>query len=352
MNMGDFAYERPWLMGRAGYVLSDEERAILADKKANKEIKAILEAKKVDSIELSFDNGRTFSAARKSIDKNYNWRYRIEDWTLQEGIYYLLIRANMRNGEKAVTRFLVQVDNTPPEIRLISPEQGGHYNYEMQFAAIASDNVELKDLSYHLRQGDKAAYEVPGFLKGLYVENTIPPFLKQAWNSAPGIFNGGATYMDFGFGLSFFDDNVKIQAVYGFITQSIYDSMGGTGRIRYGGQVLGLKLLANIYKLSFGTLLGPDWNWLSASFMMGVNFSLFDIGKQGYTQSGNPTWMSALLGQIEFPRVTIPKRNFLRTFSLFTEGQLWFVPTDVNARKNNLNIVKPHLIVGLRMYIF
>jgi hypothetical protein len=352
MNMGDFAYERPWLMGRAGYVLSDEETAILADKKADKELKAAVEAKRVDSIELSFDNGRTFSTARKSTEKNYNWRYRIEDWDMREGIHYLVIRATMRNGEKAVTRFLIQIDNTPPEIRLISPEQGGRYNYEMQFAALASDDVELKDVSYHLRQGDKAAYEVPGFIKGLYVESTIPPFLKQAWNGAPGIFNGGATYMDFGLGLSFFDDNVKIQVVYGFISQSLYTHMGGEGQIRYGGQVLGLKLLANIYTLSFGTLGGPDWNWLSASFAMGANFSLFDIAREGYTQSGNPTWMSALLAQIEFPRVTIPKRSSLRTFSLFTEGQLWFVPTDVDAKKNNLDIVKPHLIVGLRMYIF
>jgi hypothetical protein len=352
MNMGDFAYERPWLMGRAGYALSDEETAILADKKADREIKTALEAKNVDSIEISFDNGRTFSAVRKSTEENYNWRYRIEDWDMREGIHYLVLRANMRNGEKAVTRFLIQIDNTPPVIRLISPEQGGRYNQEMQFAALVSDDVKLKDVSYHLRRGDKAFYEVPGFLKGLYVESTIPPFIKQAWNGAPGILNGGATYMDFGMGLSFFDDNVKIQAVYGFMPQSLYTHMGGTGQIRYGGHVLGLKLLANIYTLSFRTLGGPDWNWLYASFSMGANFSLFDIAKEGYTQSGNPTWMSALLAQIEFPRVTIPKRSLLRTFSLFTEGQLWFVPTDVNARKNNLNVVKPHLIVGLRMYIF
>jgi hypothetical protein len=258
----------------------------------------------------------------------------------------------MRNGERAVTRFLIQIDNTPPEIRLISPELGGRYNNEMPFTAIAGDNVEVNDLSYHLRRGDKAAYEVPGFLKGLYVESIIPPFFKQAWNGAPGIFNGGATYMDVGLGLSFFDDNVKIQAVYGFITQSLYESLGGRGNIRYGGQVLGLKLLANVYTLSFGTMGGPDWSWLYASFAMGANFSLFDFAGEGYTQSGNPTWMSALLAQIEFPRVTLPKRSLLRTFSLFTEGQLWFVPTDVNAKKNNLDVVKPHLIVGLRMYIF
>jgi hypothetical protein len=217
----------------------------------------------------------------------------------------------------------------------------------MEFTALASDDVELQGVSYHLRKGDKSAYEVPGFIQGLYFETTIPPFIKQIANDAPGIFAGGSTYMDFGMGLSFFDDNVKIQFQYGFMTEEIYTSMGGDLSTRFGGNVLGLKLLANIYTLPFGSLFGPDWDWLKASFAMGANFSLFDI-----SQSGAPTWLSALLGQVEFPKVTIPKRTNLRTFSLFTEGQLWFVSTDLNAESNNIRTVIPHLIIGLRMYIF
>jgi hypothetical protein len=37
---------------------------------------------------------------------------------------------------------------------------------------------------------------------------------------------------------------------------------------------------------------------------------------------------------------------------MFTEGQLWFVPTDVNAAANEIDTVIPHLIIGLRMYLF
>jgi len=352
MNMGDFAYDRPWLMGRAGYALSDDDLAILADKKADKDVRAASDAKKVSLIELSFNNGRTFIAAGKSGDKNYDWRYRLETQDMNEGLHYLVVRATMANGEAAVTRMLLQVDKTPPVIRLISPEPGGSYNTSLNFAALASDDVELKNVTYYLREGDKSAYEIPGFIKGLYFEATIPPFIRQIWNSAPALFAGGATYMDIGFGLSFFEDNVKVQVQYGFMTQSIYDSIGGAGPVRYGGQVLGFKLLANIYTLPFASFLGPDWEWLAASFALGANFSLFDLLQQGYTQSGTPTWMSALLAQIEFPKVTIPKRTFLRTFSFFTEGQLWFVPTDVNAKANNIQTVIPHIIVGLRMYIF
>jgi hypothetical protein len=352
LTMGDFAYERPWLSGRAGYSLSEEDLEILADKKGDKEQRDEVLAKTLDSIDISFDNGSTFSKTGRGRDKNFNWSYRLETGEMAEGTHYILVRATMKNGDVAVTRTRVQVDKTPPRIRLIAPEPGGHYNTDLEFAAMASDDVELASLSYHLRVGDKLLYEVPGFLQGLYFEATIPPFVRQVAKKAPAIFAGGATYMDIGVGLSFFDDNVKVQVQYGFLTQKLYESLGGEGPVRYGGHVMAFKLLANVYSLPFGRVAGPDWEWLSADFALGANFSLFDLARQGYTQSGEPTWMSALLLQMEFPKVTIPKREKLRTFSFFTEGQLWFVPTDVPASKFGIRVIIPHVILGLRMYIF
>ncbi|AEF80133.1 BNR domain protein [Leadbettera azotonutricia ZAS-9] len=360
LNMGDFAYERPWLTGRGGYQLTQAETDLLADKKADKAEKALIQAKKLDYIDISFDNGKTFFKADKGREKGIDWRYRLETGEMAEGLHYLVVRANMANGETAITRTLVQVDKTPPVIRLIAPEAGGRYNQSLEYTALASDDVELKSLTYYLRKGDKSAYEVPGFIQGLYFEFTIPPFMKQIWNGLPDLFAGGATYMDFGMGLSFFDDNVKIQVQYGFMTQDLFESLGGLKptppdfkkTIRYGGHVLGLKILANVYTLPFGSFAGPDWDWLSASFAIGANFSLFDIAHEGYTQSGNATWLSALLMQIEFPKVTIPKREYLRTFSFFTEGQLWFIPTDVKASDQGIKTVIPHIVLGLRMYIF
>ena len=352
LAMGDFAYERPWLSGRAGYNLSEEDQNALLDKSTEKELKEAIKAKKLTSIELSFDNGKTFIKAGRGRDKGFNWSYRLETGDMPEGVHYLIVRANMANNETAVTRTLIQVDKTPPIIRLISPQAGGVYNASLEYTALASDDVNLKSLSYHLRAGDKAAYEVPGFIQGLYFEGVIPPFIRQVAKKAPVFFAGGATYFDVGFGLSFFDDNVKVQVQYGLMNQKLYSSMGEKGPVRFGGHVLGLKLLANIYTLPFGSFAGPDWEWLKASFAIGANFSLFDLGREGYTQSGSPTWLSALVGQLEFPKVTIPNRSYLRTFSLFTEGQLWFVSTDVDATANNILTVIPHIIVGLRMYIF
>jgi len=370
LTMGDFAFERPWFYGRAGYILSEEDIELLAQgsKNLEKEVWEDVSGKFIDDIELSFDNGNTFVKTRRGRDANSNWSYRLETGEMKEGMHYIIVRAKTRNGEIAVTRTVVQVDKTPPRIRVIAPEPGGHYNYELEYTAIASDDVALADLQYHLRVGDKMAYEIPGFLQGLYFETVIPPFIQQATKNPKlaGIFGGGTTYMDFGMGLSFFDDNVKIQLQYGFMFQDTFESLGGVGPVRYGGHVLGIKLLANVYTYPFAAWLGPDFEWLFGSVSLGANFSLFDMGNtvnekyspnykgqdEYYTQSGKSTWMSAMLIQLEFPRGTIPKRKYLRTFSLFTEGQLWFVPTDVDADALGIKTIIPHIIMGLRVYIF
>ncbi|MDR3020972.1 MAG: neuraminidase, partial [Treponema sp.] len=348
-NFGDFAYERPYVFGRVGYILSEEDQEVLADRKADRELRAEIQKKVPDYTEISFDNGKTFFRTNKALAKGIDYRYRLETGDMIEGMHYIFIRSTMKNGETAITRMLVQVDKTPPVIRLISPEAGEAYNTAINYSASASDDVELVSLTYHLRAGDKAAYEIPGFLQGLYFEAIIPPFIRQITNEAPAVpFGGGATYMDIGFGLSFFDDNVKIQANYGWQTNDTWMSLGGEdGQLRYGGDVFGFKLLANIYTLPFGAIAGPDWEWLSASFGLGANFSLFSIA-----QSGSETWLSALLLQIEFPKMTIPKQKAFRTYSFFTEGQLWFVPTDVDAEANEIPVVLPKVVIGFRIYVF
>lgn len=360
-DFGQFAYRRPYLYGRTGYILSEEDMELLADRAVDKDVKDMIRTKTPEKTEISFDNGRSFRPTKKGKGRAQDYRFRLETGEMKEGMHYILVKTTMKNGEATISRMLVQVDKTPPVIRLISPEAGGRYNQEIAYSSTATDDVELQELTYHLRVGDKALYELPGFLQGLYFEAIIPPVVKQFWNAAPVMpFGGGATYTDVGMGLSFFDDNVKIQVQYGFLTQDLFEALGGTKQqpggnktVRYGGHVLGLKLLASVYQLQFGPLAGPDWEWLSATFALGANFSLFDLAKEGYTQSGERTWMSALLLQIEFPKVTIPDRKNFRTFSLFTEGQLWFVPTDVDTSKiDNLTVIIPHIILGVRLYIF
>ena len=323
---GDFAIDRPYIIGNAGYSYDEEEVVRANAKGAPKELKESLAGKNVSMVEISFNNGKTFS----KVSSSGKWRYRVENEDIAEGYHFLLVRATMKNGEHAVTRCIVQVDSTKPTIKLISPGAGGHYNQELEFSGLAKDDVALKSLTLALRKGDKAAYEIPGFIQGLY-------FDWQFW---------GATLFNVGAGLTFFDDNVKLQVQWGQFTQqqrNLFDKSS----LRYGGSnIFGMKLLANVYYLPFRYYFGPDWEWLSLNVAVGANFSRFD-----QSGSGKPQILSAGLFQLEFPRVTFSRQKMFRTIAFYTEGQLWFIPTDVNSEEDVKSIV-PQVSFGLRVNVF
>ena len=195
---------------------------------------------------------------------------------------------------------------------------------------MASDAVGLNSVTLALRKGDKAGYEVPAFIQGLYLDASV-------W---------GSTLFSFGAGLSFFDDNVKLQIQYGQFTQAQREIFSKT-TLRYGGNVFGMKLLANIAYIPFRSFLGPDWDWLSMGIALGANFSFFSE-----TASGKPQMLSALLAQIEFPRVTLKKAKCFRTFSLYTEFQLWFIPTDVSVSTGSVKNMIFQFSEGIRINIF
>lgn len=324
--MGDFAIDRPWLMGTTGYSLTEEEVIALRAKDTPAETRRIIREKSLAKVEISFDNGKTFV----ETESGKKWRYRIETGDLAEGYHFLIVRSTMRNGELAVSRSIIQIDKTNPSIRLISPGEGGLYNNELTFSGLSSDDVKLKNVTLALRPGDKSAYAVPSFIQGLY-------FDWHFW---------GATLYDVGLGLTFFDDNVKLQGQFGQFTQE-QRALFTPEAMRYGGNVLGVKLLANIASLPMEYYFGPDFSWLSATGAVGANFSWFSE-----TQSGKPQILSAVLGQFEFPRVTIPKRKMFRTFSLYSEMEFWFIPTDVDSAEVDISSIIPHITGGIRVNVF
>ncbi len=328
---GDFATNRPYIRGQAGYSISEDELLFSKTKEATPEQKAATAAKRVAKIEMSFDNGKTFT----ELSKNEKWMYRIENQDIEEGYHFFLIRATMKNGETAITRTIIQIDNTKPTIRLIAPMKGGRYNQMLNASGLSNDDVQLEDVTVALRKGDKSSYEVPSFIQGLYIDFRF-------W---------GATLFSVGAGLTFFDDVVKVQASYGQFTQQQRDAVSNVFKreltdLRYGGNVLSGKILANIASIPFSYFLGHDWDWLSAQFALGAEFAMFDK-----TNSGRPQILSAVIGQIEFPKVKIPNVKMFSTFSLYTEGSVWFIPTDVSSVVKIDNI-KPQISFGIRTNIF
>ena len=119
--------------------------------------------------------------------------------------------------------------------------------------------------------------------------------------------------------------------------------------MRYGGDnVMGIKILANVGYLPFQSLLGPDWEWLSSTLAIGANFTRFNE-----TNSGTEQILSALIAQWEFPRVTLPKVKRFRVLSLYTEFQLWFVPSDIRSSGSyNVDNLVPLVSAGVRVNVF
>lgn len=329
---GDFATERPFLMGRAGYALDPEEVIATKAKDASPEFKATVAAKKLTKIELSFDNGKTF----EELSTGSTWKYRVENQDIPEGYHFCLVRASMANGETAINRLIFQVDNTKPTIKLIAPAIGGRYNQILDAQGLSRDDVNLKDVTVTLRKGDKSSYEVPSFIQGLYLDFHF-------W---------GSTLYDVGMGLTFFDDNVKLQAQFGQFTQEQRDAVSKIFNLkptpmRYGGDhVLGLKILANVSSIPFAYFMGRDWEWLYASIAVGAQFSWFDQTASGKTQT-----LSALLLQVEFPKVKFKKAKAFSSFAFYTEPSLWFIPTDVSSQSDIKSLV-PQIAFGFRTNIF
>ncbi len=325
---GDFAIGRPYITGHADYALDEEELLLSRMKSATPEQKAAILKKKVARVEISFDNGKTF----EQISKNEKWAYRVENEDLPEGYHFMLVRATMKNGDVAIDRCIIQIDNSAPSIRLIAPSPSGRYNQELMFSGLSGDDVGLSSVKLALRKGDKASYEVPSFIQGLYFDWSF-------W---------GATLFSLGAGLTFFDDNVKLQIQWGQFTQT-QRNLFDMSEMRYGGDnVIGVKLIANIAQIPFSYFLGRDFDWLSASVAVGANFTRFNQSNSGQAQI-----LSAVLAQLEFPKVNFKQMKMFSTFSLYSEFSFWFIPTDVQSAGDvSIKNLVPQFSEGIRVNVF
>ena len=297
--LGRYLPYRPYLEGTAGWAMDfpdpEDKVAVEAYRKAQKERIPV-------AVEVSLDNGRSFLPA-SGTEK---WRFRLETQVYPEGGQYFITRARFKDGSSASAKTLLFLDKTRPEVEVDRPVEDGRYNGVLAVSGTAFDANGLAEVTVAIRKGDKKSYAVPAFIQGLYLDGHVL----------------GATTWEAGLGLTFFDDNVKLQASYGQAPGA--DELGNPQR--FYGDVLAAKLIANIGLLPFNALFGPDWDWLSASLGVGANFSYFTK-----SQGGDGLIVSAVFGQLEFPKLTMKDLKFFKTFSVYTEMQVWVVSSDVEG---------------------
>ena len=326
---GDIITRRPWLSGRA-WVSGDGEDADGEDsgngrRRARREVA-------LTGVQISYDNGQTFMYARSGRGDS-DWRFRMETGELAAGHLPIVVRARFADGSQAVRRVMLYVDTTPPMVQTIAPSEGLAFRGEIPvfgIAGVTSENNDLAGVDVSLRAGDKMLYSVPGFLQGAFLD-----------------FNAfGATFFDVGFGLSFFDDNVRFQFQWGLSPAYGQHSVFVDGG-RYTGSVFGIRLLANIFNLPFSWLFGPDWAFFSMNIAVGANFSWFSMAGEHDRSS---LFMSAVIGQLDVANVNMqeifPQWRFFRQFALYLQPELWFASSDVRGE----TIFR--MTVGLRTNIF
>ncbi len=298
---GNFAVNRPWLEGTAGYEGPEPEN------KKDFEVK---------SVEISLDNGKTFKLAKGGEA----WKFRLETQEMETGELWVLARALFRNGSTAVTKTMVIVDASAPAVELLSPREGARFNGTLNLVGTADDEYGLESVSVALREGTKSSYQVPSFIQGLYIDAHFM----------------GATYAELGVGLTFFDDNVKLQALVG---------MAPPGR--FTGMTLGIKLLANIAVLPWEYFFGYDFKDISSSFAVGTTFEYFSMPDvEGQLFGSNGIVLGAMIAQAELVKYKIPELKMFSSYSAYTEMQLWFISSDVDAG------VEPRITFGLRADVF
>jgi hypothetical protein len=304
-HYGEYLPSRPYLKGKAGW---RDDTLSEMDKKTQAKLQA---QRVVQSVDISMDNGKTFLPASGAA----SWKFRLETQDYREGDLFIIMRATYANGDKAYAKTIFNLDKTPPTIKLLAPVENERLNQNVTVIGTASDETDMGEVKVLLRKGDKAGYSVPSFIQGLFFDAHF----------------FGATAYEVGAGLTFFDDNVKLMGSYGWAEP---------GK-RYGGNIYGVKLLANIYYLPFSYLLGPDWDFLQANFAVGAGFSYFTD-----TGSGNPQTLGMVIAQLEFPKITMPILPVFRKLSFYTEGRVWFVTSDIAGT------VEFSMAIGARSNLF
>ncbi|MBN1648279.1 MAG: hypothetical protein JW874_09615, partial [Spirochaetales bacterium] len=276
INVGDSVSGRPWLKGTAGYYLDEVDKS---QGELYEAYKAELKENKVTRVEISLDNGRTFQKASGTE----NWKFRLETLEMHDGELPILVRA-VCGSRSAVVKTILIIDNTPPEVNLLTTEEGQKVNEELLVLGTAQDENGLESVSINLRKGSKTGYSVPEFIQGMFID---AHFL-------------GAADWETGIGLTFFDQVVKLQANLG---HAAYMRAGSIIPERFYGVTAGVKILAGIAEIPVGGLLkNHDLDFLSMTIAVGASFNYFSMLPEGfgfYNPDEPAVIIGALLAQIE-----------------------------------------------------
>lgn len=337
---GDYVVERPWFEGETGWNAQAPDKS---DGKAFAAYQKLMKTREARLVEISRDDGRTFEKA--DLEGRGRFKFRLQTQDYPNGDLRLIVRATMADGSVVVRKRILNVDTRLPTVEVLKPRENGLFNETIAVEGVAGDNVGLREVLIQIRNGDKASYQLPGFIQGSFID----------------LHFMGSTRWESGLGLSFFDDNVKLQVMtgQGFDVSPTWDNILGLPvpdalSSRFTGYVLGAKLLANVAYLPFNYFFGPDWDFFSMSFAVGASFTYFSqqtsFGSILSPPDGKYMVLSGVVGQWEFAKFTLENWTIPRSFGLYLEGGLVFIPSEVSTSLDEM--IRGTLAAGVRIGLF
>jgi len=306
------------------------------------------------------DNGKTFT---KHIGFPSDWQIRVQTQYLIDGQHVLQIKSVTKSGLESLRYFRVAINRKAPEVIIDSPVDSDRINDKIMVRGSANDDGEVDEVKIMLRRFDKNLGKVPQFVQGIYL-----------WAQ---IFGG--PYVSGGFGLSFFDDVVRVEGMFSWIpTKENMEDMGvsqydasrfnpNTGwpnyryEPRFYGFCTGGKLLAKIIDIPFEFFFGEDAKNFSISVEIGCGFYWFsgygggtgesynletDKTKIEYKDSAYKKGkvIAGFMYQIDLFKVE--RWSFLRKFAIYFENIFYFIASEVEGG------LTPQIGFGIRNAFF
>jgi hypothetical protein len=367
---------RPWLMGKAEYYEKDIELKLkkqIQQKKLKQlekkfrrtpelipavadipvkvgEVKSLLrkyrKENEISDIYLSLDNGKTYEKHKGSPEK---WKTRVQTQYLLDGPHMLQIKAVTKNKKSTIRYFRILIDRHVPEVIIDTPRENFPLNERVVMRGSADDNGKIDNIQVMLRRWDKNLGKVPKGLQGLYL-----------WAQADLDFLGGSGPIPFvngGLGLSFFEDIVRVEMMFGWkATATNLEAMGidttnnpeqfsanlyplSTYSPRFSGVAAGGKLVARILDIPWEFFFGEDARQFSMALSLGAAFYWFSgWGFMGELPSEkNPTTGVTVFGKpigmflLQWDIFRIERLAIFRKFAIYAEVDFYFVASEVQG---------------------
>ena len=312
----------------------------------------------IKDIFLSIDNGKTY---QKYIGTTANWQTRVQTQYLRDGSHMFQLKAVTNSGKESIKYFRVLIDRDMPIVTIDEPVENKSVNESIFVRGSTMDKGKVETVKILLRQFDKNLGKVPKFIQGFYLWTQ---FLGGPWVSG-------------GFGLSFFEDVVRLEGLFGWTPtrSNMFDMNLNPNDIpeifrqdftnkryqpRFSGFTVGGKLLARIVDVPYEFFFGEDAKNFSSSIEIGAGFYWFS----GY--GGSPYETSGQYYEIERKRSYAPLKDgkilagfmyqidlfkierfgIFRKFAIYFENAFFFIASEIEGG------LFPQLGFGIRNAFF